>query len=206
MATNYVQPGDSIKYSNSGSAISSGDIVAVGNRIGIAVTDIAATTGEGTVSFKGVYTVAKDADESFAVGDALFYDSSDSTVTKTAIGNKWAGMAYAAADTADTTCEILLCPLLPKAAVVSFSAGTNLTAVSPAETTLSDLSTGGGNTYTDAAVNAIFDEVQTALNLKSDNADIETLRAEVETRLDAIDTGIAAILTALKNAGLMANA
>ena len=41
MATNYVNEGTVITYSNSGSAISSGDVVVVGEQIGIALSDIA---------------------------------------------------------------------------------------------------------------------------------------------------------------------
>lgn len=203
MATNFIQPGDSIEYSNSGSAIASGAMVPVGNRIGIAVTDIAATTGTGTVSLEGVYSVSKDGDEAFAVGDALFYDASDATVTKTATGNTWAGYAFAVAASDATSCHLKLSPYSKQAAIVAYSAGTNLAAAAVTATVLTNLST--SDTYSDAAVNAIFDEVQTALDLKADNADLETMRGSIETRLDAIDTGIAALITAMKNSGQMAN-
>lgn len=57
------------------------------------------------------------------------------------------------------------------------------------------------NVYTDAAVNAGIDAAsvatETALDLKADNADVETLRAEVETRLDNIEAKIDALLAAL---------
>lgn len=105
---NFSQPGESIEYTNSGSAISSGDPVVIGNRVGFAVADIAATTGVGTVKLGGVYLADKDGDEAFTQGDALFYDSSDSTFTKTATGNKWAGYAFADAIEASTSCYIKL--------------------------------------------------------------------------------------------------
>lgn len=61
---------------------------------------------------------------------------------------------------------------------------------------------------TAAEVNATIDEatakVKAVVDVKADNADVETLRGEVETRLDNIETKINAVLTALKNAGLMA--
>lgn len=46
-------------------------------------------------------------------------------------------------------------------------------------------------------------EVETALDDKADNADVETLRTETEGRLDAIESKINAVITALKGAGLM---
>jgi hypothetical protein len=88
------------------------------------------------------------------------------------------------------------------ATVAAFGATANLTALVPTATSLSDLST--SNTYTDADVNAVFAEVETALDAKADNADVETMRTESEARLDAIESKVNAILTALKNAGLMA--
>ena len=59
MATNFVQDGNVIDYSNSGSAISSGDLVVMGETLGVALVDIAATTGTGAVAVTGVYNFAK---------------------------------------------------------------------------------------------------------------------------------------------------
>lgn len=55
-------------------------------------------------------------------------------------------------------------------------------------------------------LNAVFSdtEVEAALLAKADNADVETLRTEVEGRLDAIETKVDAVIAALKAAGLMA--
>jgi predicted RecA/RadA family phage recombinase len=108
--TNYKQPGDIMEYSNSSTAISSGDPVVIGNRLGVAITDIAATTGVGSVQMVGVFQLDKDADESFTQGDALFYDASDSTLTKTATGNTWAGYAFEGAETSATSCRVKLEP------------------------------------------------------------------------------------------------
>ena len=101
-------------------------------------------------------------------------------------------------------------------------AATSLTAVVPAATAVSDLST--GDTYTDASVNAIFAEVETAMDLKADNVDVESMRGEIETamdlkadnadvealrveiedRLDDIESKVDEIIAALKAAALMA--
>jgi len=89
------------------------------------------------------------------------------------------------------------------AAVAALGATVDLSALVPGASTLSDLST--SDTYTDAAVNAIFAEVETALDLKADNADVETMRGEVEARLDAVEAKVDAVIAALKAAGLMAS-
>jgi predicted RecA/RadA family phage recombinase len=167
--TNLVQPGATMEYNNSGAAISSGDIVPLVDRCGIAVVDIAATSGEGSLSLEGVYSAPKDADEAFEQGDALFYDASDSTLTKTAAGNTPFGIAFEAAASDATTCVAQLAPQPKRAANVAFSAGSNLVGVDGAGSNAAPL-------------------------------------AGTETRLDAIDTAIAAILTSLKNAALMKNA
>jgi predicted RecA/RadA family phage recombinase len=154
---NFVQPGHSVEYSNSGSAIESGDVVVMGDRCGVALTDIAATTGTGTVNLSGVYTLAKDNDEAISQGAMLYFDSSDSTVTATAAGNTPIGVAHEAATETSTSCKVRLVEHPKRAA--------NVAALSQ------DIS----GTYSEAEVQAI------------------------STKVDAI-------LTALKNAGIMKNA
>lgn len=84
--------------------------------------------------------------------------------------------------------------LVPAAAVITDSAGTYAI---PAEPTGAEV---------DAAIDALRDKVETALDAKADNADAETLRTEAEARLDAIEAKVDAILVSLKAAGLMASA
>ncbi len=209
---NEIHEGKRITFTNSGSAILSGAIVPVGERCGVALVDIAATSGTGTVSMEGTYLLPKDGDEAFTQGQRLFHDASDGTVTGTATGgNKWVGYAEEAATESSTTCRVTLSPLPKKAANVAYSAGTNLaalvvtatnvaasnfTAADPAQPTKAEIDTG---------IDTVVLAIETALDLKADNADVETLRTSIETRLDAIDTGIASILTSLKNAGLMSD-
>ncbi len=96
-------------------------------------------------------------------------------------------------------------------------AASNFTAVDAADPTKAEIDTG---------IDVIAAAVETALDLKADNADVETLRTETitalglkadqsdyatmvaatEVRLAAIEAKIDAILTALKNADLMASA
>lgn len=86
-----------------------------------------------------------------------------------------------------------LSALAPTASVISDSAGTYAI---PAEPTGAEV---------DAAINALRDKVETALDLKADNADAETLRTEVEARMDAAEAKIDAVIAALKASGQMAS-
>lgn len=101
---NFVQAGNVIQYSNVGSAIVSGDIVVIGDRVGVAMVDIAATTGVGSVSMDGVYDLPKTTSQAWVQGDKLFYDSSTSMLTNVAAaGKKPAGYAFREADSSDST-------------------------------------------------------------------------------------------------------
>lgn len=104
---NFVQPGETTPYTNAGAAISSGDAVVIGKLVGFAVVDIA-TDAEGEVSLEGVYSYAKEAPLAISKGDALFYDVANDRFTKTAAGNIFAGHAFKAADSADTSVQIKL--------------------------------------------------------------------------------------------------
>lgn len=78
MAANYLQDGTVIDYANAGAAIASGDVVIVGNRIGVALVDIAATTGTGAVSFYGVYELPAVNGAAFVQGETVLWDDSAS--------------------------------------------------------------------------------------------------------------------------------
>lgn len=112
MATNYVQDGDTIDYTNgTGSYISSGDIVVIGGTLGVALVDIA--NGEsGTVGVKGVYTVPKVSAAVFSQGASLTYDVSasafDDNAATPATGDITgpAARAHAAGANGETTAEV----------------------------------------------------------------------------------------------------
>lgn len=112
MTTLYVAEGGIIQYSNTGAAISSGDVVVTGDIVGIALTDIAATTGVGSVATEGVFTVAKTAGTAWTQGAALDWDASASAfhdgVTPAAGDVVGCGVAYAAAASGATTGQIKL--------------------------------------------------------------------------------------------------
>lgn len=101
----------------------------------------------------------------------------------------------------------------PSAAVITDSAGVYAI---PAEPTGAEV---------DDAVDALRDKVETALDLKADqadlaqlvsdmnaaldlkadNADAETLRSQVESRMDAVEAKIDAVIAAFKASGQMAS-
>lgn len=76
MATNYVQTGSVLDYSNdTGADIASGDVVVMGSLVGVAITDIA--DGElGAVSVEGVWRLPKVTTEDIGAGDYLTFDVS----------------------------------------------------------------------------------------------------------------------------------
>jgi len=76
---NYIKEGKRITYKNSsGSTISAGSVVAVGNIIGIACTDIA-NTATGALAINGVFEVPKVSGASghaIAQGEKVLWDAS----------------------------------------------------------------------------------------------------------------------------------
>lgn len=100
---NFIQEGDVLEYSNAGSAIESGDVVVVGNRVGVAIADISASTGKGSLRMKGVHYLAKTTSQAWTIGDTLFWDTSTLKLTNVPTANtKLAGYAFIAAGAADT--------------------------------------------------------------------------------------------------------
>ncbi|MCC6824009.1 MAG: DUF2190 family protein [Verrucomicrobia subdivision 3 bacterium] len=75
MAENYVQPGEVIEFTNSGSAIAAGDVVRIGKILGVALVDIA-NGATGSVQITGVFTVAKVSGAVIAQGENLTWDAS----------------------------------------------------------------------------------------------------------------------------------
>lgn len=76
MATNYVQKGGVIDYT-AGATISAGDVLVVGEQIGIALVDM--VSGDvGSVAIEGVFTVAKVSAAVIAQGESVIWDTSAS--------------------------------------------------------------------------------------------------------------------------------
>ena len=76
MTTNRRGDGGSVTYTNAGSAISSGDIVVMGETIGVALVDIAASGGIGEVAIEGEFTLAAASAAVCAVGETVILDVS----------------------------------------------------------------------------------------------------------------------------------
>lgn len=83
MKAKYWQKGEVIDYKNLDSdKIEAGDVVVIKNRIGVAGCDIA-TNETGTLHVVGVYEVPKVENEAVEVGEVLYYNLEEDSVTKT---------------------------------------------------------------------------------------------------------------------------
>lgn len=101
MATNIVNCGDVVTFSNSGSAISAGAIVVVGKCLGVALVDIA-NGATGAVQIRNVrVTAAKVSGAVIAQGEPVTWDASasafDDSAATPATGDVQGGGAVAAA-------------------------------------------------------------------------------------------------------------
>jgi len=98
----------------------------------------------------------------------------------------------------------------PAGVVVAFGVTANLTALAPIAVTMTGAACAGAATPSatdvNAAINSATAEIKGFIDAKADNADVETLRTEVEARLDALEAKVNAVLTSLKAASYMASA
>ena len=120
MAANLYKAGGEIRsvtYSNSGSAISAGDVVVLGGtdgkraHVGIALDAIAASTGTGQVAVSGCWTFPKVSAGVIAQGEGVSWDASagavdDNALSLTAGDVGDFGMADAAAAALSTTVNV----------------------------------------------------------------------------------------------------
>lgn len=110
------QDGKVITYSNTGSAITAGSVVVMSHMIGIALTDIAATSGTGAVAVEGVFSgIPKVTAAVFAVGEKLIWDTSagkfdDAAATPASGDITGAVVAWVAGANGETTCTVKLTP------------------------------------------------------------------------------------------------
>jgi predicted RecA/RadA family phage recombinase len=96
--------GDVIDYV-AGSAITSGQVVLIGVRVGVALAAIA-SGATGAVRVLGIFTIAKLSTDVVTVGAALYWDNTNFRMTLTSAGNTLAGYATAAAGNGVTTVEV----------------------------------------------------------------------------------------------------
>lgn len=101
-AMNYVRADGSVSYTNAAADISSGDVVAVGLRYGVALGDIA-SNGTGIVKMDGVWDFVLATNETITVGESLWWNTSTEQVGDTLITNQYIGAAMEAKTTVGLT-------------------------------------------------------------------------------------------------------
>ncbi|QNU67257.1 DUF2190 family protein [Ruminiclostridium herbifermentans] len=102
----FIQKGERIDYTNSTSgAIGYKDIIPLVTRIGIAQEDIA-IGATGTVAVTGVIELPADNTAAFAVGEQLYWDSTNNKLTKTANSNIPAGWCTEPKATSSVTAKL----------------------------------------------------------------------------------------------------
>lgn len=105
MNAQYWQKGETLDITP-GTAVENGAVVALGTRIGIAASSIAAGE-QGQVHVVGVYRLDKAAG-AVTMGAAVYYDAEADNITTTATDNIPAGYAAAAAAAGDATLLVKL--------------------------------------------------------------------------------------------------
>lgn len=157
MSTRYVQAGDVITYANTGSAISSGDVVPVGfYGCGVALTDIAATTGIGEVALTGVYRFTRNASDVFTIRQKVWWDASaEEVVNAPTVDTYFLGYANEAASAAAGTLDVKLAPYIEE--------GIRYCAVAAADTIPACAFFGGGLVITTNTTSAGYTIVLPAL-------------------------------------------
>jgi predicted RecA/RadA family phage recombinase len=120
MAANLYKAGGEIRtvtYTNTGSAISSGDVVVLGGtdakkcRVGVALEDIAASSGTGQVAISGCWTFPKTAIAVIKQGESVAWDSNPGAIDDNAFSTGAGdvaqfGMADADAGNGTTTINV----------------------------------------------------------------------------------------------------
>jgi len=110
----FIHTGDVLDHTPT-SAVTSGDVVVMGDLIGIAERDIPANT-LGAVRVKGVVELPKDNTVQIDKGDICYFEVAEDEINKTASGNPFAGVCVEDAATADETVKVLLNKGVPTAA------------------------------------------------------------------------------------------
>lgn len=114
MAANYIGGGNTIQYANTGTAKTSGQVLVVGQLVTICETDIAATTGVGTVFIEGEFQVPANSAATWAVGAKLVWDVSATEFVASntpATGDNTGGVVATTAKLASaTTARVKLLP------------------------------------------------------------------------------------------------
>lgn len=106
MTNKYIQPGEVWDYT-AGADIASGDVVVMGDVVGVALAAIA-NGATGPVQVSGVFELAKLSTDVAAIGDPLYWDAGNSRLTVTASTHKLAGYAAQASGSGTATARVKL--------------------------------------------------------------------------------------------------
>ncbi|TPN44876.1 DUF2190 family protein [Mesorhizobium sp. B1-1-7] len=111
MAKNYIQPGNTITWTNedvTGAVdVASGDGVVAGSLFGVAQTDIA-VGDSGELGLIGVYELPKVSAQAWTVGERIYWVAASGEATGTAGSNKLIGVAIEAAANPSSTGKVRL--------------------------------------------------------------------------------------------------
>ncbi|GJQ27810.1 MAG: hypothetical protein HBSAPP02_28420 [Phycisphaerae bacterium] len=102
----FVHDGGAIDYTP-GAAVAAGDVVVIGELVGVAKTPIAANA-LGALAVRGVFDFAKATGVGTAIsaGANVYWDDANNVATTTATGNKLIGKCVKAAADADATVRV----------------------------------------------------------------------------------------------------
>jgi predicted RecA/RadA family phage recombinase len=106
MAKNFKGMGDVWNHTASG-AIAAGDVVVMSAIVGVALAAIA-DGAVGAVAVEGLFAVTKKSGDTFAQGEAVYWDTTPGEATSTSSGNTLMGHAAEAAASGDATVTVLL--------------------------------------------------------------------------------------------------
>lgn len=111
MTAAYFQRGESLDYTNgTGSKISAGDVLVIGDRIAVAGCDMA-DGAKGSVEVAGVFLMTKSGTNAISMGQNVYFDGTGITDAADNGGNPataYAPAGYAAAAAAADATEILV--------------------------------------------------------------------------------------------------
>lgn len=102
----FLQDGHSINYTPTSDMLS-GDVIVLGNLIGIATRPIPANT-MGALAITGVFRIAKLSTDEVTTGAVLYWDDTNKYVTLNASGTTRIGLAVADSPSGQATADVLI--------------------------------------------------------------------------------------------------
>jgi len=190
--------GRTLTYPNTGSAISSGDVIDLVGLYGIAETDIAATTGVGAVSITGEHELAATTAEAWAQGDHLYWNAGTKKLSAVVGAGKHIGVAARKkVVTTETTGNVLLNAPGETGGTAANVAALAGTLTGTVDGTIADVAATAGSCAGSASPSAT--NVDTAIATA-----VATIVTGVNTQLKEIQTTLNAEIAALKAAGVQA--